>query len=381
MDRQHLARIRLATTLLTADGPPPSATAVVDHLGAVQAQEFALARWSVGQRSGADDATVSALLDAGELIRTHVLRPTWHFVRPADLHWLQELTGPRVQVSLRSSMRKLGLDDSLRDRFCTALADALAGGRALTRDQVAQVAADTGIAVHRMALGHLLVHAELENVICSGPAAVPAGGGVAGGRHHTYALVSDRVPATGPVSRSDALAELTLRYFRGHGPATEKDFAWWSSLTLADVRAALADVGPALERADVEGRAYWGPPGWTSRDAPAAGAHLVQTFDEFVVGYGHSRDALDVAGIASMIGPEWGRDGHPVIVDGQVVGHWRRSVDGAGPAATVVPRRPLTGAERDEVDRAAAAFAAFAAPTRTAPAGAAPAPSERVRRP
>jgi hypothetical protein len=259
-------------------------------------------------------------------------------------------------------MRTIGLEERTRSQFCTAAADALQGGRSLSRDQMADVAAEAGIAVDRMTLSHLLIHAELEGVLCSGPVVVPAGGR-AGGRHHSYALVDDRIPATPSRSRSGAVAELTVRYFRSHGPATVKDLAWWSSLTLADIRRALADVGDAgdvLERTEVEGRTYWRPPGWTDRPTPATAAHLVQMFDEFVVGYGHSRDALDVAGIATMIGPTWGRDGHPVVLDGQVVGHWRLGPQRPGPdALTVTPRRELTYPERGLIAEATAALALF----------------------
>jgi hypothetical protein len=371
MNHADLARRRLTSTLLEPERDPrcdsergrrpPSPADVVDHLVAVQSQEFGLARWSVGQRSGADDAMVISLLDAGELLRTHVLRPTWHYVRPADLRWLQQLTGPRVQVLLRSWMGRLGLDEPTRARFCELMSEALAGGRSLTRDQIAAIVAEAGIEVDRMGLTHLLIHAELESVICSGPVAVPAGAGSqAVGRHHTYALVDARVPAARPRSRQEALADLTVRYFVGHGPATVKDFAWWSSLTLADIRRGLAEVRDGLESAEIDGRTYWGPPGWTDRSAAPAGVHLLQAFDEFVVGYGDSRGALDVAGIANMIGPTWGRDGHPVVVDGQVVGHWRRRV-GAGELEmlAIAPRRDLTGTEAGLVLEAAGGLAAF----------------------
>lgn len=360
MDRHHLARLRLRTTLLAGMPAPGSPTQVVDHLVAVQAQEFALARWSVGQRSGADDATVTALLDAAELIRTHVLRPTWHYVRPADLRWLLRLTGPRVQLSLRGYLARAGVDDAVRDRFCLLSQEALAGGRSMTRDELAEVAADAGIVVDRMSLSHLLIHAELEGVLCSGPTAVPASGR-AGGRHHTYALLDDRVPAAAdvPRTRREAVAELTFRFFAGHGPATVKDLRWWSSLTLTDLRTALADLGDAVEQADVEGRTYWGPVGWTDLAAPVARAHLVQTFDEVVVGYGESRDVLDVPGIAAVVGPDWGRDGHCVVLDGQAVGHWKREGSGAVPVLSIRPRRDLDGPERERVSEAAAELATF----------------------
>src|SRR5262245_21319948 len=110
MDGLEIARRRLDAQRLT--GPSwPDPLAVVRGLGAVQAQEFTVAKWSIGQRCvGADDASVQRLIDDGQIVRTHALRPTWHFVAAQDLGWLQALTGPRVHIINGPYYRAHGLD-------------------------------------------------------------------------------------------------------------------------------------------------------------------------------------------------------------------------------------------------------------------------------
>lgn len=365
MDLCHLARLRLHAQGLAAGSAADDPVAAVSALTAVQSQEFVTARWSVGQRCGASLADVAAELDAGTLLRTHVLRPTWHYVTAADVRWLQDLTAPRVAVQVGSFMRKLGLGRGEHDRFAQALTAALAGGRVATRDELEAVAVDAGLPADRMQLAHLLMQAELDNVLTSGPLLRDAAN--AAGRHHTYALLSDRAPEgrpagcggrAAPGSPEEAAAELVLRYFTGHGPATVKDLAWWSSLTLSTIRAVLAGSGDRLESHVVDGRTFWGPTGWT--DWPAtSGAWALQTYDELIVGYSDSRDVVDVAGVAELIGPGWGRGGSPVVVDGQVRAHWKATVTGGVQRIRVVPLGEFAAGERDRIVTAVAEFAEF----------------------
>jgi hypothetical protein len=348
MDRFAVAAGRLAALGLT--GPPAAGPGeVVDRLVAVQAQDHPLAaRWSVGQRCGATEGAVAALYDAGGLIRTHVLRPTWHFVRPADLRWIQALTGPRVQVGLHSGLRRLGVSDADRDRSVDVVADALRGGRHLTADELAAALADGGVTVDRLGLSHLLIHAEVEAVICSGPMR---------GRKATYALVDERIPPAPAKSRRDALTELMVRYFTGHGPASARDFAWWSSLTLADIRGALGELSGTLRSFEVDGTTFWAAP--DAPDPTPAPALLLQTFDEYVVGYRDTRAVLDVTGRAGMTGSEWGRAGHPVVVGSQVVGHWKTAPGAGTVTVSVALRSSLDPPGLAALADAAAAYGRF----------------------
>ena len=186
MDRLEVAHRRLHNQHLS--GPPlPDPAAVVRHLGASQAQEYAMAKWSLGQRSaGADDVAVQAALDAGTILRTHVLRPTWHFVAPEDVRWMLALTGPRVRQMSRYYERQSGIDDDLVDRATALLADALRGGNHLTRPQLQEALAQGGIEASGIRLAYLIMAAELAAVVVSG---------VLRGKQRTYALLDERVPA------------------------------------------------------------------------------------------------------------------------------------------------------------------------------------------
>ena len=312
----ELGRRRLLNQRL-AGSPLESAEAVVGWLGAVQAQEYAYAKWSVGQRaSGVGDSRLDGLLADGRIVRTHVLRPTWHFVRAEDLRWMMALSGPRVEARNRHRYESLGLDEATLGRSRDAIRQGLSGGRRLTRPQIGALLTASGIDVSQpQRREHIVMHAELNLVLCSGGL---------DGRQHTYALVDELVPAAAPLSEDEALGELTRRYFTGHGPSTIPDFCWWSGLKVSEAGRGLALVGPELATFAIDGVTYW-----TADDpasGPAAGerpserrtAHLLQAFDELVVGYQRTRTVpLDPNSLA-----------HPIVVDGAMVGRWRREARG-----------------------------------------------------
>ena len=287
MDRLEVAHRRLHNQHLS--GPPlPDPAAVVRHLGASQAQEYAMAKWSLGQRSaGADDAAVQAALDAGTILRTHALRPTWHFVAPEDVRWIQALTGPRVRQISRYYERRSGIDDDLVARATAVMAGALRGGNHLTRPSCRTRWRVAGIEATGNRLAYLVMAAELAAVIVNG---------VLRGKQHTYALLDERVPPTPALDPDEALAELTRRYFTSHGPATVKDFAWWSSLTLTQIRRGLALVGDALVSDEVDGRTYWFAPAAAPPPGPVATAHVLQGYDEYGVAYTREPARCNMAG-------------------------------------------------------------------------------------
>jgi len=209
-------------------------------LGAVQAQEYALAKWSLGQRSrDAHDAIVEQAIADGAILRTHVLRPTWHFVLPEDIRWMLDLTGPRVQASTGSYLRKLGLDEDVLMKANTKIERALRGGNQLMRKELKVVLEKGGIEVDGVRLGFIMGDAELNGLVCSGARR---------GKQHTYALLSERAPDARVLDPDVALLELTLRYFTSHGPATVKDFNWWSSLRMADIRTGIEMAGSRQDR-------------------------------------------------------------------------------------------------------------------------------------
>jgi hypothetical protein len=305
-------------SLRLAGAPLGAPAEVVGWLGAVQSQDYGPAKWSLGQRTGGvADAAVEQAFTDGTILRTHVLRPTWHFVLPADIRWMLELTAPRVHTLNAYMYRRLGLDDAVIAKSTSLLAGALEGGNLRTRKDLGAVLEGADIATAGFRLAYLLMHAELEGVICSGPLR---------GKQHTYALLDERTPVTGRRSREEALAALTLRYFTSHGPATQKDFRWWSSLTAADVKRGLEMVAPQLEHEVIDDLGYWFAPSPPAPPDPSPTVRLLQGYDEYIVGYSESKYVLDVAGAARSLPLDRVPFNHAVVLDGQVAGHWKRTL-------------------------------------------------------
>jgi hypothetical protein len=348
MDAREIARLRLRHQRL-AGNPEADPVAVVARFGAMQAQEFAVARWSVGQRSArVTDAAVQQAFEDGLILRTHALRPTWHFIAATDLRWIQALTGPRVHAFNGYYNRQHGLDERTADRAAAVLVDALRGGSFRTRAELATALAESGLHATGNKLAYVIMRAELDGLIASGPMR---------GKQHTYALVEERAPVQIRLEGEAALAELTRRYFAGHGPATVKDFAWWSSLTLTQIRHGIALLRDELSTIEVDGLRYWFTESFSTVDggrAPAA--HVLQAYDEYVVGYTESRPVMNAAGV--IIGLDTLI--HPVIVDGQLAGFWQREVGRPGIVARLRRLLPLSARQERAVQVAFARYSAFA---------------------
>ncbi|MHB8717709.1 MAG: DNA glycosylase AlkZ-like family protein [Candidatus Dormibacteria bacterium] len=225
MNVAQLRRLRLASQRLASPGSL-APEAIVAHLGAVQAQDLAAALWALGLRSGAAQHTVRDLLDAGVVLRTHVLRPTWHLVMPADVHWMLQLTAPRIAAGNDRRLRQLGVMRSQLERCLALIEQHLGGGNHRTRMELGRRLAADGMLLDSAALTHVTMAAELERLVVSGPTR---------GRQTTFALISERAPLPPGFDRDAAVATLVRRYFSSHGPATLADCAWWCGLASADV--------------------------------------------------------------------------------------------------------------------------------------------------
>jgi hypothetical protein len=335
-----------------------SADRLVAWFGAVQSQDYPLATWSVAQRlAGTGDRIGRAIAD-GSVLRTHILRPTWHFVAREDLRWMQALTSSRVLAMMQHANRANGIDAARIARATKAIAAALERRGHLTRSDLADVLSRAALASTPWQVGQLLMHAELDAVICSG---TPAGG------RQTYALVDERAPRGSSMTRDEALATLARRYFQSHGPATMRDFRWWSSLTLADATRAVDILGRAVDRLNASGRTFFAI-GTASRAPWTRRAHLLQPFDEFVVAYSESRDVVDVSGVARAGAPTAGFAllSRGVVFDGQLVARWRMAPGQRFSAVVLQQLRRLSALERDAIADAAARFEAFYAASRAA---------------
>jgi hypothetical protein len=291
---------------------------VVRWLGAVQSQDYGAAKWALALRSRpSSDLELERIVDAGLILRTHILRPTWHFVLPEDIRWLAELTGPRVRRSLAGRYRQLDIDETLIERSNAAVAGALRGGRHLTRPEIGDVLVSAGIQAHGQRLPHLIMAAELDGLITSGPRR---------GKEFTFALLAERAPNARRLEHGDALRELVLRFFRSHGPAQVNDFTWWSGLTAAEARTGLEAAGAALEREVVDGKMYyWVGLEFATPRLASPTAHLLPNFDEYTVAY-RDRDQLYVDGPFDRSVFSFGSVlANVVTIDGLVRGAWRRT--------------------------------------------------------
>jgi hypothetical protein len=336
------------------DGPRWSTPEdVVRHLTAVQSQDYRPALWSVAQRlpdadgRPAPERIVHDAFQEGRLLRTHVLRPTWHFVLPEDLRWLLQVTGPRVRQTNASIQKSIGLDEATIVRGFDLLRAQLEGGRSLTRKELVPALTAGGVPGEGLPGVYVLMSAELDGLICSGPMV---------GKQHTYALLEERVPPARPRTDDEALAELVVRYFTSHGPATAKDLRWWASLTLAQVSRGIELAGSALRRDDVDGVAYWSSSGDAAASpAPEPGprVRLLQAYDECVVGYAQSKGLLDVSGAATAAFRDRSRFNQLIMAGGQVVGCWKRTLTSRVARVEVQLFVPINDVEAAALEEAA----------------------------
>ena len=340
----EIAARRLHAQRLTGE-PFPSVVDSMRWLGAVQSQDYVGAKWALGQRTrDATDAELDRLFDEGTILRTHVMRPTWHFVLPEDIRWLLELTGPRIRLGLAARHRQLEIDRGVVARAIAAFTVALVGRRHLTRPDLGDVLSAAGISPDGQRLPHLLMSAELDGVIGSGPRR---------GKQFTYALLAERAPVARPLDRTAALAELTNRYFRSRGPAQLQDFVWWSGLTVADARAGVRLAGGALDHKIIEGQEYWFDAEAGPNGNVAGVAHLLPNFDEYTVAYRDRAAAVDddrpfepaLFSFGSILS-------NVLTIGGRVRGSWRRTVAGRGVRVAVRSLDRLEPSEAAAVEEA-----------------------------
>jgi hypothetical protein len=329
-----------------------SASAVVAELGAVQAQDYFGGKWGLAQRThGVTDADVEAELVDGSILRTHVLRPTWHFVAPADIRWMLALTAPRIRMILAHYDRTLGIDAAVLRRSRTVLTRELRGGRQCTRAELAAALTRAGVNTEgTQRLARIVMHAELDALICSGARR---------GKQFTYALLDERAPSSRPIDRETALHELAQRYFNTRGPATEHDFAWWSGLTKAEATRGARLAESSLDSALIGKRRYWFPRrGLPKVKSPVA--RLLPTYDEYFIGLRDRSAMHDRISSSRHLKRVAFPSMNVVTIDGQVVGEWSRTAGPRKAAMTVKLYIGLSGVDREAIAHEMDRLAVFA---------------------
>ena len=326
---------------------------VLSWLCAMQAQDYPAAKWAIGSRApGCQDGDVEQAFNDGLILRTHVLRPTWHFVTPEDIRWLLKLSAPRIHAQNAYYYRQSGLDDKTFAKSCAMIHRTLEGGKTMTRAELAVYLKRAKIPADGLKLAYLMMHAELEGVICSGPRR---------GKQFTYALLDERVAkakTTKTFERDEALAELATRYFTSHGPATIRDFAWWSGLTAKDAQTAAESAGP-LESTTVGGIVHWSAKHGNATPFKSAGAWLLPNYDEYLIAYKDRAPFIDAARAANVVARSNGAFANHLVIDGCLAGSWSRTLNAHKVLVEVAPYKKLTPAQSRAVANAVESYGEF----------------------
>ena len=336
MNKSDIAKARLFNQQIAASNFTQPEE-IVRWFGAMQAQDYPMAKWAIGLRiPGATESTVEKAIADGRILRSHLMRPTWHFVAAEDIRWLVKLSAPRLRSTSAGTFRTFGLDAAVCNRANDLIARMLEGGVHLTRAEIMAELKKSGIDSDNYRASYLMFSAEIEGIVCSGAMR---------GKDQTYALLDERVPQPHEFSRDEAIAELTGRYFKSHAPATLKDFIWWSGLPTADARKGLEMNDFAS--AEIEGQTFYLPKDFSMPEAETISLYLLPSFDEFMVAYKDRSAALDATRAGAAITGN-GIFKPVVVVGGQIAGVWKRSFK----KDSVVIEKMMFGESNDFADEA-----------------------------
>lgn len=315
MKLNKLALYRLANHQLSS-AQFNTAGELVHWMGAMQAQDYAGAKWSIGVRlPKMTDALVEQAVDKGEIVRTWALRGTWHWVSPADVHWMVGLVSSRIQQKYAKNLRDESLDKTAVKKANNILVKELRDGNSLTRQELVELFYKKGIKTTNHGAGHLLLQASMERLICMGPRR---------GKQFTHVLLDEWVPLTKRHLPEEPLAELAGRYFSSHGPASVRDFMWWAGTTLTEARRVVEMVKSRLTSVEVDGETYW-----YGADLPEPGGQstvcLLPGFDEFLLGYTDRSTVIDKAHLHRLGMTANGQFSATIVTGGRVAGVWKRT--------------------------------------------------------
>jgi hypothetical protein len=325
-------------------------TELVSWMGAIQAQDYAMAKWAIGLRiKDTNDDIIEKAITDGTIIRTHILRPTWHFVAPADIRWMLQLTAPAIYKQMAYYDRQLEIEQKELVKSAKLFEKTLTEEKQLTRPELEEIFTKAKFNCDGMRFGHLLMHAELQGLICSGAKK---------GRQITYALLEERVSATKKYNREESLAMLTQKYFQSRGPATLKDYMWWSGLTSKEAKEGIALLEGKINNISYNEEVLWyiDLPVKITMDKTI---YLLPNFDEYIVGY-NNRDVL----IPENNKSELSRDGNPlfsntIIMNGQVFGTWKRTLKSNGVTINSTVFDELSMANKKQLELAELRFKKF----------------------
>lgn len=311
-----IAQLRLISQKLhkTTHSTPQE---IVQHLGAMQAQDYAMAKWAVGSRCDASEKAIEEAINSAQIIRTHILRPTWHFVSADDIYWMLDLSGPQVKRIVTSYVKKYGYDAKKLDQTNAAIQKILAGNNHLTREEIMQELSITKTPSPDHLSGPIMMYAELDGLVCNGKMK---------GKQMTYALLEERVPKIqGRLTQEEGLAKLALRYFESHGPATLLDFSWWSGFSPSSSKKIINAIELQLNSITIEDQKYWFKNNISTEDNFRESIHFLPAFDEILISY-KSREASILPEHQPKAFTNNGIFKPIILENSKVIGTWKRTI-------------------------------------------------------
>ena len=346
---RNIAAIRLVNhQLTTTDYTTPHQ--IIGHFGMIQAQDFNSAKWAIGARlNGCTEKMIHEAFDKGEILRTHVLRPTWHFVTPENIRWMLQLSANRIIQSMKSRDRDLGLTSEIYAKCYRIIEKALEKDISLTREELTNIMHNAGMEFDSSQMYHIIMRAEANGIVCSGALRE---------KIQTYALLEKRVPATKPLTKEKSLSKLARIYFTGHGPAALQDFVWWSGLSVGEARQGLESVQTEFISETVDGQRYWMPDAdFNPLSDGKSKVHLLPAFDEYIVGYKDRTAVITSENHKKAISSNGVF--RPVIIKaGKVIGLWKKASSGKK-TITITPFEPIDNSTQQLIDLAAEKFGCF----------------------
>lgn len=346
MNANDIIRHRINVQQLGKSGFTKAAE-VVAWLGAVQAQDYFGSLWSVGMRMKKSvEADVEKAIASRTIVRTWPMRGTLHFVSPEDVRWMLKYLTPKVIARTASYYRKAELNEKVFSKCAKLWIKALEGNKQLTRDEMYDVLERARISTANTRGLFILGHLAQQGIICFGPRK---------GKQHTFTLLDEWLPAYPMLKKDEAMAELALRYYRSHGPATIEDFMWWAGLTKADANAAINAIRSNLSAETFNDQTYLFSADLASPEIDPATTLLLPTFDEYGIAY-KDRSAIIDPSDYKKVG---GLFTSSIVIKGKVTGSWRRTIKNDRVRIETKPFRSVTKAQRSSINKAIERYSKF----------------------
>ena len=290
---------------------------VVKWMGAMQAQNYSMVKWAIGIRMKSGNInTVNEALNKGEILRTHVMRPTWHLVAAEDIRWMLKLSAQRIKSANESFGRNLEITEELYIRCNRLIEKILTGNKNLTKQELGEELTKAGIIINIPRLTRFLARAETDGIICSG---------IDKGNKATYALLEERVPPVKEIHKEEALRLLAQRYFRSHSPASLQDFVWWSGLPVTEARKAIDFIESELVKERFASYEWLIHSSCSNQPAHGDIIHFLPSYDEYIISYKDRTSILDIENYPKAF-TRYGVFFPVILHNGRISGNWNKNI-------------------------------------------------------